>query len=315
MATVFGSDGSLRGCFIAFDIDMANSLGAVVQLPESSTIRLLPDRSTGPSYPLVVTSVGFNQRERKFFMKCFGDNIYTYSFGGDVGQIQVNMVAFLAKGVTFSSEGNGTSVSRSAIVDSLNAYNSSRLSRSRESAIISLGQNGSVTGFITAMNVSTHDTESNMMQVTMNLDSVEVQGDIDNEETSQSEESEDTVVPAPGATSAALAAGALGTAGAGAAIGLGATGQLNQALYDPDVSNAAREESQGNREIRQANSSRPLSDQNADRLASESLYDAYQSIRSSITGQSNFEGSQILNRAEAASLGAAVNLVSQGLRQ
>lgn len=204
MARIFGSDGSMRGCFIAFDIDMSNSLGAVVQMPQTSSLRILPDRDRGASYPMVVTSVGFNQSERTFFLKCFGDNIYTYSFGNDVGSVQVDMVAFLAKGVTFSPSNNPSQpVEASAIVDFLNAYNTSRLSRSRESATVSLGQNGSMTGFITKMSISTMDTESNVMKISMTLNTVEVQGDIDNR----------TLALDPTATTQAQAAQAAGLTG------------------------------------------------------------------------------------------------------
>jgi len=183
---VFGSDpGRLRGCFAAFDIDVAGSQGAVLRLPEGGDIKMLPRREAGGpmNYGMVVTNISFDQQELVNFLRCFGSRIYTYAFGADLGNLTIQYAAFLAGGVARTlGSGNVTQFRESKVIpDFLTAYRESRVSASRKLASISLN-GGSLSGFIVGMKSSTMNAESNIQMFTMNMKLVEIQGTEDQAE-------------------------------------------------------------------------------------------------------------------------------------
>jgi hypothetical protein len=267
MAKIFGSDGSLRGCFIVFDLDLSFSHGAVVELPSGASPASLPDRSRGAAYPLVVVGISIQQQERTFFLPCFGDNIFGYAFGNNVGRITVNFAGFLDKGRDYQPSGSGDVVDVSCVTDFLNAYSSSRISKSRETAIVSFGQNGSLVGYIVSMSMDTMNVAANIMSFSLVLQSVDVQGDID------------TGGATP--TAATTAATAVSSAAAGLAAQVAQAVAANVAANGSGstTTQAEVEESQAHRAVRESFSNLDAANRNAVREQSESNYDSYSTIR------------------------------------
>jgi len=181
---VFGSDsksrGSSRGCFVAFDLDVSGSEGAVLRMPDTSNIKMLPNREAGGAlnYPLVVVGVSFNQGEIAQFLKCFGGAIYTYAFGGDLGDLKVDFVGFLAGGVSrqLSAVDQNVQFAESNVVqDFLASYKQSRLSASRKLATLSIA-GGYLQGLILGMQSGTASAENNLQSFSIVMKLVEVQG-------------------------------------------------------------------------------------------------------------------------------------------
>jgi len=181
---VFGSNGNVqgsgRGCFVAFDLDVSGSEGAVLRLPDASDIKMLPNRAAGGAlnYPLVVVGVSFNQSEIAQFLKCFGGKIYTYSFGNDLGDLKVDFVGFLSGGVSrqLGTVDQTTQFAASNILqDFVASYKQSRLSASRQLATLSMA-GGYLQGLIVGMQSGTASAENNLQSFSMVLKLVEVQG-------------------------------------------------------------------------------------------------------------------------------------------
>lgn len=178
---IFGTDStSRRGCFIAFTKDTSPSRGTVLELPDGesggSTIKL-PEPSD-ITYPLIVTSVDIQQLERIFYLKCFNNRVYSYTFGNDIGSLRVNFLAFLAAGTTVgdATSGGGETL---IVKDVLQSYEDSRASVSRQFATLSFGGTGagkvSLRGLVKGMSSSTSNVETNIQGFSFNLDAVEVQ--------------------------------------------------------------------------------------------------------------------------------------------
>ena len=152
MPFVFGtSEDSPRGCFMAFTFDGQNTKGALLTLPDGE-ILTNPD----PTWPLVVTSIRTNFIENSQFLKCFNDKIYTYAFGGDVGEMIVDFVGFLSPGVEAGGASGG--VSDDAWSIAFEAYNRARLSKSLDFATLTLGRS-SLQGLIVGLGTSTQSAE------------------------------------------------------------------------------------------------------------------------------------------------------------
>jgi hypothetical protein len=181
---IFGSDsntrGSGRGCFVAFDLDVSGSAGAVLRLPDTSNIKMLPNREDGGALncPLVVVGVSFNQNEIAQFLKCFGGKIYTYAFGNDLGDLRVDFVGFLAGGVSRqlgAVDQNVQFAESNVLNDFVGSYKQSRLSVSREPATLSMA-GGYLRGLIIGMQSGTTSAENNLQSFSMVLKLIEVQG-------------------------------------------------------------------------------------------------------------------------------------------
>jgi hypothetical protein len=181
---VFGSNsntrGSSRGCFVAFDLDVSGSEGAVLRLPDTSNIKMLPNREAGGAlnYPLVVVGVSFNQNEIAQFLKCFGGKIYTYAFGNDLGDLKVDFVGFLAGGVSRqlgAVDQNVQFAESNVLNDFVASYKQSRLSASRKLATLSMA-GGYLQGLIIGMQSGTMSAENNLQSFSVVLKLIDVQG-------------------------------------------------------------------------------------------------------------------------------------------
>ena len=178
---VFGTDSSSpRGCFVAFDVDMAGSSGAVVRLPEVSSIKTLPSQEAGQAnYPLVVVNLAFSQKELAAFLRGFGGHIYTYTFGEDLGELTVAFIGFLSGGrsLVYGQDREVSDFSKVDIIeDFLTAYKQSRVSASKKLATVSLGGRSYLQGFIVGMDSTTMAIETNLQSFNLRLKLVEVQG-------------------------------------------------------------------------------------------------------------------------------------------
>lgn len=176
---IFGTNsqsGPSRGCFVAFDLDVSGSEGAVLRMPSNARPSTLPYRAQS-NYPLVVVGISFDQNELAQFLRCFGGKIYTYAFGGDLGNAQVDFVGFLAGGVV--AQPGGTAQNQfspsNVMQDFLNAYGGGRLSVSGKPATISMG-GFYLSGLISGMRSSTISPDNNLQQFSMLLKLTEVQG-------------------------------------------------------------------------------------------------------------------------------------------
>jgi hypothetical protein len=131
-----------------------------------------------PTFPLVVTSLDIAQKDKVFFLNCFNDRIYTYTFGHDVGDINITFMGFLSSGVKFNQNGAaGKGGQETAIISAfLAAYSIGRVSNSGRFATISIGTKGELTGLITGMSSKTANTETNIQSFTLSLKTVSVQG-------------------------------------------------------------------------------------------------------------------------------------------
>lgn len=177
---IFGTDStSQRGCFIAFTKDTSPSRGSVLELPQGAgggTLKL-PEPSD-ITYPLIVTSIDISQIERIFYLKCFNNRVYSYTFGNDIGSIKVNFLGFLVTGTTVGDTGSAGLESGIAR-DVLNGYEQARASVSRKFATLSFGGIGpgkvSLRGLVKGMNSNTSNVETNIQAFSFNLDVVEAQ--------------------------------------------------------------------------------------------------------------------------------------------
>jgi len=162
MATIFGNDQNIRGCFSVFRINSSTGRGAQLRLPSGN----MPTDSY--SDPLLVVGFSYQQREISHMVKTFGDRTYTYAFGHDPrgSVLQVNFVGFMIRGKQYSS-----------VVDKVNQhYQKNRLSKAKAYAQLGFGSAASpLRGFVVGMTSQTLDPETSVQGFAMNLALVEVQ--------------------------------------------------------------------------------------------------------------------------------------------
>lgn len=176
---IFGTDkDSRRGCFMVFNTDTSKSRGSSLELPTGGGQPVQVPPPSNPTYPLIVTSVELQQIERVFYLKCFNNRIYSYTFGNDIGSIRVSYLGFLAGGTKSGSQQDAAAESGSAKLF-LNAYDEARASVSRKFATLSFGGTGdgkvSLRGLVKGMSSVTSNAETNIQNFTFNLDVVEAQ--------------------------------------------------------------------------------------------------------------------------------------------
>jgi hypothetical protein len=176
---IFGTDSTTRGCFVAFTTGVSEGRGTILELRDEADNALkLPEDSF--SFPLLVTSVNLAQSERVFFLRCFNQRIYTYTFGAEIGQITIDFMGFLISGVENAGGAAGDGEAGGAlsgIADRvLGRYSKSRVSRSRKFATLSFAGISTLRGLVTSMSSSTANTETNIQKFSITLTTVEVQG-------------------------------------------------------------------------------------------------------------------------------------------
>jgi len=162
MATIFGNDQNIRGCFTVFHINASSGRGAILRMPQYS----LPTSSY--TDPLLVVGFSYSQKEATHMVKTFGDRTYTYAFGHDPRSsvLQVNFVGFMIRGKQYSS-----------VVDSFNkAYKASRVSEGKAYAQLGFGAATSpLRGFVIGMSSNTLDPETSVQGFAVDLALIEVQ--------------------------------------------------------------------------------------------------------------------------------------------
>lgn len=135
--------------------------GAVLQIISSDGGQLLlPDTAkTAGSSPFVIVGFSLDANEQVSFQTAFGDNIYAYAFGMNVGVLTVEVLAFL-----------GTSKESSASLQTiLDAYDKGRISRSRASSVLSFGSEGTLKGPIIGMSGGTQDVNTGIHRFTLKM--------------------------------------------------------------------------------------------------------------------------------------------------
>ena len=170
---IFGTDSNTRGCFIRFDVDTGKSHGAVLKVPtnKSDNFVTLPTMGRANHLALLISSVSFTQKENVSHLKCFNTRVYTYTFGADIGSVQVNFTGFLGKGREYKAAGGGLATGNdSIVVNMLKAYEAGRISKSRREAVLSIGESGEVIrGQIVGISSSTRSPEANIQSFVMDL--------------------------------------------------------------------------------------------------------------------------------------------------
>jgi hypothetical protein len=170
--TIFG-DGGGRGCFLAFNVATQQSRGAMLSLPSGDTVPM-PNITTG----LIVTGVGLGQSESLAHMKCFGDAIYTYVFGANVGDLSVNFLAFLCAGRVVGDKAEPAGqAGGGAFKTALKYYADNRISKSRKYAVLSMGDNGgTLSGQVVSLQGNVESTENNIYAFSLGLKLTSVAG-------------------------------------------------------------------------------------------------------------------------------------------
>ena len=166
---IFG-DGGGRGCFIAFNVSVKGSKGAMMSLPAGGTI---PEAGGSG---IIITDVSGRQAESISFLKCFEDAIYSYSFGSDIGDVSVSFLAFLAAGRVAGSDKTIGAADSGMFKKAIKYYADNRVSKSKKQVILSMGgAGGSMAGYLISMGMQTNNTELNIQSFTFNLKLVTVQ--------------------------------------------------------------------------------------------------------------------------------------------
>ena len=98
--------------------------------------------------------------ERVTFQRAFNDRIYTYAFGSNIGQLSVQITAFLSTSADIASSAFNTMV---------NAYAQGRVSVSRKEAVLSFGANNVMRGVVLGMEGHTADVVTGIHQFTLSL--------------------------------------------------------------------------------------------------------------------------------------------------
>jgi len=175
--TIFGTDSSRRGCFVAFTSDIDKGHGSILQMPlgEIADYQELPEGANF-EYPAIVTNIQIQQQENVHFLKCFNQRIYTYTFGADLGNITVNYLAFLARGVAVGAGQQAPQVNNNfsqAVRDFLESYREGRVSFSRRFATLSFGGVSKIRGLVTGMSSQTANAETSLQNFSLKLTTVE----------------------------------------------------------------------------------------------------------------------------------------------
>jgi hypothetical protein len=170
--TIFG-DGGGRGCFLAFNVSVKPSKGAMLSLPTGATIPAA-NVSTG----LIVTDVTMGQREAVAHLKCFNDAIYTYAFGSDVGDLTVSFLAFLCAGKIVGDKSKPAGQSGGgAFKTAMGYYADNRISKSKKYAVLSMGDNGgTLSAQVVSLQGNVHSVEHNIYAFQLGMKMTSVQG-------------------------------------------------------------------------------------------------------------------------------------------
>lgn len=163
---IFGNDSNKRGCFHVVRIDTSESRGAIIELPNGTT---MPEADYADA--LVVTGYTMQEAESASFLKCFGDSVYTYAFGhnprGSV--LKVQMVALLG-GDAGGSGGAGGYVNKL-----LGKYSASRLYKSLKYTKFKMTGTEVMRGFLVGLSSNTINSELSLQMHTATIQLVEVQ--------------------------------------------------------------------------------------------------------------------------------------------
>jgi len=147
----------------------------MMTLPSGSKI---PSESTqGSANPFVITSVSMKQDEAVTHLKCFNDAIYTYAFGADTGDVQVEFLAFLTTGGGAGAQG-GTPAYQAggAFGTALSLYKDARISASKKPVSLVIGINGgTISGQLVGMQSGTYSNELNIQKFNFILKLVKTQ--------------------------------------------------------------------------------------------------------------------------------------------
>jgi hypothetical protein len=135
----------------------------MLKLPNGVT---LPDESDPIKLPVVVTDVTSTLKENVSHLKCFNTRVYTYTFGADLGQLVVSFAGFLTKGVQYNPDGGGKGGGSSDVMSKfLSNYNESRISASKDEAILHLGTSGEVIrGQVVEFRTATQNLDGNIQR-------------------------------------------------------------------------------------------------------------------------------------------------------
>jgi hypothetical protein len=156
---IFGNI-SKRGCFMAFRSNTTGGKGVTLTLPTLT----LPKTTLGA----IVHNVSLELTDSVTHLKCFDENIYTYTFGMDVGRAEVSFLVMLQDGKEVDKDGEGGkgAALQPALGEMLKAYSTDRVAKSQKTVTLVLpSAGGTLTGQLTGIRVQGTDEAYNIASV------------------------------------------------------------------------------------------------------------------------------------------------------